>query len=360
VALCPLAGCRYAPRVHSSRWVLGVAMTLGGLGAALGFAACGSSSSPVAAGGTEAGRVDSGGSDTSDSGAPSLDTGVPIFNTEAGDVVASADASCEPPDLLIVLDRSLSMAQLPSGTGYPPKTDAGYLETKWYLAGAAIGDIVMAPNDETTFFGLELLPKAVPISSAPDASACYTVDEARSVTAANLDNVSCEPGEVVVLPGAGNGAAITGAIQAAPLCGGTPLGAALTTAQTTLQALATGGRKRYVLIVTDGEQSPSCLDASVGGGSPVTAAQSLAAAGIETYVVGFGAQAGVADLNDIACAGMTASSFATSCVKRDGAAGYVTAPGVTTPLFYAAADGAALETALKGIAVAVCSCGCAQ
>src|SRR5262245_12653229 len=44
-----------------------------------------------------------------------------------------AGAGCVPPDMLVVLDRTMSMFKRPDGV-IPPDTPAGHAETKWYLA----------------------------------------------------------------------------------------------------------------------------------------------------------------------------------------------------------------------------------
>ena len=162
---------------------------------------------------------------------------------------------------------------------------------------------------------------------------------------------------MLVAPATGTGAQIGSILDpyTLKLCVSTPIAAALGTAQAALAQVAVPGRKQYVVLVTDGGET--CVsDADV-----ITAAQSLSAAGIDTYVVGFGAgDAGakgvnVGLLNDLACAGMTATNFSTSCVKQG--SGYVAANAKGAPLFFLAEDGMAVQTALASVTSNVC-CGC--
>lgn len=88
----------------------------------------------------------------------------------------------------------------------------------------------------------------------------------------------------------------------------------------------------------------------------------LEAAGVYTFIVGFGAQnatpSGVNPpmLNRLACAGHTAKSFATSCVAAAGG-GYDAVDPNGPTLYYDAADGAALQSSLTAIAKELC-CDC--
>ena len=61
-------------------------------------------------------------------------------------------------------------------------------------------------------------------------------------------------------------------------------------------------------------------------------------------------------LNQLACAGHTASGFATHC-SCTGASCTLSGNASTTPLYFKASDGPALQTALAGIATQTC-CGC--
>jgi hypothetical protein len=181
-----------------------------------------------------------------------------------------------------------------------------------------------------------------------------TLTQELGATSAN--NKACQPGQLLYPPAAGNGAAIAATLdpEVETLCVTTPIASALDTARAVLAPLASPLRKQFVLLVTDGGETCS-------GNASIGIAQQLAATGVSTYVVGFGATGGgvnVPLLDNVACAGMTAKGFATACVKGDGG-GYVAAAPNGPPLFLSAQDGPALEAALQGIAGSIC-CGCAR
>jgi len=260
-------------------------------------------------------------------------------------------AACDPPDMMIVLDRSDSMKASPSGgtcrqanqtcssgaqccsgvcTSHKciGSGDAGVSASKWTLAVAAVDLITQAPTDQTMRFGLELLPD-VP---------CVSVQ----------GQGMCGSGVVETELGLGNGAAIASTLQTTQLELGTPIGGALHVAQTKLASVKVSNRKQYAMLVTDGGET-----CSVDGPLPVV--QSLAASGIDTFVIGFGSAVDASLLNDLACAGMTAKNFSSSCMQSSG--GYVASVPSTTHVYYDASDGPALQTALATITNGVC-CGC--
>lgn len=294
-----------------------------------------------------------GGNDSGDAGDATTDS-ILGFGDSPSDGLSDG-GSCDPPDILLVLDHTDSMSQTPGGTN-PPLTDAGLATSKWVLACDAVDTLVTPPEDQGVRFGLELFPlDPAVITDAGGKGQCQTLSALVGGTAST--NTQCQPGEVLVQPALGTGAQISSLLDpyTMRLCVSTPIDAALKTAQQALAAVAAGGRKQYVILVTDGGET--CV-----AGTQVTAtAQALAAAGIDTYVVGFGsADAGskgvnVGLLNDLACAGMTASSFTTACKKQG--SGYIAVTPGGPPLFYLAEDGAALQTALSKVTKSVC-CGC--
>ncbi len=238
----------------------------------------------------------------------------PTFQKSDG--ASTGDASqCDPPDMLIVLDRSDSMGASP-GTG----SDGGALPSKWTLAVQAVDAITAAPTDTQLRYGLEVLPKASGL---------------------------CGTGEPLVPIDLGQGATIASTLAKTPLVYGTPIGGALQLAETTLGAAKVTGRDQFVILVTDGAETCST-------NGPVPVVQALAAAGVKTYVVGFGGAVDKALLDDMACAGMTATGFSTNCKKTS--AGYVS-NGTTNTLYFSALDGTSLKKALATIAGSVC-CGC--
>jgi len=220
--------------------------------------------------------------------------------------------------MLVILDRSQSMS-VPVGTQ----------GSRISLAISAIEKITAAPTDTALRFGLQTLP-------AIGGAECST--------------------QLVVPMGSGNGAAVANALGAMnpQLDFGTPIGGALTSALSTFAKNKDPNRKQYVLLVTDGGECCSCNtnDYDVG------IAQQLAAAGVETFVVGFGGDDDPVLLNDLACAGHTASNFATSCACTSaGCRASTTINASTTPLYFKASDGAGLKQALASIANQTC-CGC--
>lgn len=234
-----------------------------------------------------------------------------------GDVVApdAADAGhCEAPDFLVVLDRSNSMG---ASAG---KTDGGVLPSKWSIASGALGDLVASPNDDGLRFGLEVFPDV---------------------------GGSCASGTVLVQPGPTHGPAIKTHLSTITLLPGTPIGAPIALAQKTLASIKVTGRKQFVLLLTDGGET--CKSAA---GLP--AVQALAKDGVKTFVVGFGGAVDAAELNDLACAGMTAPGQKTSCVQSS--AGWAW-NGTTPNLYYQAQDATSLKKALAAVAGTTC-CSC--
>jgi len=274
-----------------------------------------------------------------------------------GDGAPSEGGGCTPPDMLIVLDHTDSMSDEPNGKK-PANTAAGHLLSKWYLATQAVKAVVAPPLDEKIAFGLELFPlDPHVVTDAGGTGKCQTLMKLLGGTAST--NTSCEAGEILVAPAGGTGATITSLLdpEAVALCNTTPIKRALETAGSELASSAKSGVAQYVLLVTDGGET--CASSA----AVVTTAQGLAAAGVKTFVVGFGAtEAGSAGVNvhlldDLACAGMTAPGFPAPCVK--GAAGYTAKSTSGAPIFSLAEDGTSLETALATITGSVC-CGCVK
>jgi hypothetical protein len=325
---------------------------------------CGLGCSAGTSAGAGAGQSRDAGRDgsLSSDGAGLVDTGAPDV-TLVGDAQhfgqsdASSDAPtvCNAPDLLIVLDHTDSMSDEPNGTK-PPATQAGLMLSKWYLATTAVTTITAPPADQFVHFGLELFPLDPDTVDAGGSGHCQTALALLGGQPAT--NTHCEPAEIAVPPAPGSGSTIASLLDPATsrLCVSTPIALALQTAEAELGAIKVAGRPQYVMLVTDGGET--CK------GDVPSAAQELAAEGIETFVVGFGssdAGAGgvnVPLLNDVACAGKTATGFATACVVGDGG-GYVAKDRHGPPLFFLAEDGPSLSTALKSIAQTTC-CGCAQ
>jgi hypothetical protein len=257
--------------------------------------------------------------------------------------------------MLIVLDHTDSMSDTPNGSA-PPNTPAGHALTKWYLATQAVKAVVAPPLDQKVAYGLELFPlDPKVVTDAGGTGSCETLTALLGGTAST--NTQCQPGEIPIAPAPGTGAAITSLLdpETLRLCVSTPIALALGTAKGELAAIAKPSVGQYVLLVTDGGET--CK------GDVVSAAQQLAAAGVKTFVVGFGAaDAGSAGVNkklldQVACAGLTATGFPAPCTQTP--TGYTATSTSGPPLFYVAEDGASLQAALQSITSKVC-CGCAQ
>ena len=261
---------------------------------------------------------------------------------------SGGNLNCEPADMLIVLDRTMSMHREPNGN---PAVDTpeGLQKSKWWIAVEAV-EAATATYRQGIRFGIELFPLD------PGNNACVTLQERISgITATNPD---CQQGEVLVSPDLSTSAAIDTAIDplTSVLCRSTPIGKGLETTAATLAALdqsATIEREQYALLITDGQDTCSDLEA-------LQEIQAMAAAEVKTYVVGFDGTGGtgvdVPQLNDMACAGLTATDFANNCVD-DGQGNYQWDP-LAQPIVYIVADGAdSLGAALTDIAAEVC-CDC--
>ena len=266
-----------------------------------------------------------------------------------GDGTAGADRSeadgegCNPPDMLIVLDSTMSMSRLPNG-GTPANTPAGRAESKWALAVTAIEAFTSA-LEGTIRFGLERFPRN------PGGNVCVTVEERlRNMRASNPE---CEEGQILVPPDAITAAAIANAIdpETTELCVTTPIAPALMTATDALAGIRVAGRDQYVALISDGIDT--CVETAV-----LPAVQALARAGVKTYAIGFAATGGIdpAMLNDAACGGQTAPDFPAGCVD-DGSGNFRAADPGGPALYLTAEDGARLAMALEAVARQIC-CDC--
>jgi hypothetical protein len=273
------------------------------------------------------------------------------FGTASGSSGTGGDV-CEPPDMLIALDRTLTMHFQPDGTD--PIDAPSYASSKWSQAIGAIEGLVDSQIDQTIRFGLELWPKEEP--------GCITLAE-RVENTKQATNPFCEDGEIVLPPALGSSGAIEAALDplTTKICISTPTGAGLLTASSELAQIKASGRDQYILLVTDGAD----WDQSCPTPDPVTVTQELAAAGVKTFVLGFSATGdimpggvGAPFLNDMACAGMTAPNFATAC-EMDASGGYVAVDPTGPTLYLQASDATALATALHDVAAQVC-CDCVQ
>ena len=211
----------------------------------------------------------------------------------------------DPPDLLIVLDRSGSMAS-PIPT-FPPD-----FTPKWTIMRDALNGVA-ATHENNIRFGLLEFPTD--------------------------DDCAVDGGTAVRVPvDLGQAAEIAGYFQNRSAGGNTPAQLGLSAALAHYQSIPVNDAGRYVLFATDGEPNCSAGDAAA---ETVAAVDALAAAGIKTYVLGFG------------------GGFVDDSVLNDSAiAGEVPRPG-GPPHYYAANSATELEAVLDtisgGIIVPSCS-----
>jgi len=231
------------------------------------------------------------------------------FECDGGRCLPGGDAGCggedfpieaQPPNMLIVLDRSGSMDETIGG---------GWLgggSSKWEIAKEAIAQI-LADYDDRIRFGLDVF------------SAC---------TAGG-----CGPGIIVIEPDLGTQDAINTELAGTDLCDS---GNSETNIGNSLDALVgepllqDASRQSTILLITDGAEN--C------GGDGATAAAALLAQdlSVPTYVVGFGDGVDGAELSGIARAAET---------DRGG-----------DPVYYQADDADELLDALGEIAAGVLGC----
>ena len=189
-----------------------------------------------------------------------------------------------PAEVLLVLDRSASMQDPPSGSSG---------SSKWDLVVPGVNEVVTA-TDGTVSWGLKTFPEG-------EGEACI----ADSVTSA-----------IAVALAASNAKAVTQAISATtPQGNGTPTSDAIDAAVAYLKTLKDRNPK-FILLATDGE--PSCAndkkDTAAARTAAVKSIASAASAGFDTFVVGVATtkDSATTALNDMATAGKMARMGADS------------------------------------------------
>lgn len=295
------------------KWWVGAA--LWALGGAL-FAACsatgnGSSDDDASGAGGTTATTSAG---ATGAGEPFQDADVPGDGSADGSNCGAQTEPIElislgdPPDMLIVMDRSGTMLLPP---GMFPVGDS-----KWQIMKDSLA-IVLPARDSNIRFGLTVFP----------------TDNACAV----------EPGARVGIE-INNALPILSYLNTTGPDGNTPAQFALVEALAYYQSIPVNPAGRYVLFATDG--IPNC-----GGDPPnvdivsdaetVAAAEALADAGIHTFVLGFGGMFGLDPdvLNDAAEAGLEP--------KPNG-----------PPYFYHAEDAAGLQDALDSIAGGIITPSC--
>ena len=217
---------------------------------------------------------------------------------------ASVPAEVVAPNFLLVLDRSCSMTDVVGG------------KTKWTIAVDAIQKLLTA-NTGKIRFGLELFPDTAGNSCAQDGK-----------------GIAVQPGNEAKI------ASLLGA-SLSKNDANFPDGPCVTNIDTGIQAaqsepsFSDKTRKSFVVLITDGQQSSGCTAA--GGDKGTTKIiTDLHAAGVDTFVVGFGSGVDAAQMNAWATAGGRPRAGATK--------------------FYDAADSATLDAAFAAIAKKTLGC----
>ena len=175
----------------------------------------------------------------------------------------------DPPDLLVVLDRSGSMSS-------PPQVFPPTFVSKWQTMRTSLTSVVTTKQQQIKFGLLE-----------------FPSDDNCAATAAPKVNIAL-----------GTAPGFTSYFQSRQPNGNTPAHVGLASALTYYNSIPVNPAGRYVLFATDG--LPNC-----GGGDPnvasdaatVAAVTALHTAGIKTFVLGFGMFGGGGILNQAAIAG---------------------------------------------------------
>ncbi|HXU60834.1 MAG TPA: vWA domain-containing protein [Polyangia bacterium] len=220
-------------------------------------------------------------------------------------------------DILMVLDRSGSMEDVPEGA------PSGSTTTKWQIVVPAMEQIVTATQSSISW-GLKTFPEAA--------------SDGKSDCAGPLGNTPDVP------MAAKDGATMTGTIAATtPNGNGTPTGDAIKAAATYLKSVSDPNPK-YLLLATDGE--PTCVgtsnDSDSAGPYAVQAVTDALAAGFPTFVVGIATTKtnSNARLNALAQAGGEASASVNPLATH----------------YYLANDASGLQAALQAITGQISSC----
>lgn len=239
---------------------------------------------------------------------------------------SDATSTCWEPEVLIAIDRTLSMRTAVDGV------------TKWDMARQAIAAIG-EKFANGIYFGLEFFPKTV--------EGCYTIADIQAGNTVN--NVTCLEGEVVIPPAYDTDELINSAMESAKLCRSSPIKSALLSARDFYVAHppTPAERKQFVILLTDGKET--CEKATLSCG-----AQELLAAGVKTYVVGFGGAVNPDYLNHLVCAGGTAPD-PNSCLIGP-SSGCTEAYLGIDPLYFTAEDGEQLLLQLDEIAAKLAEC----
>jgi hypothetical protein len=191
------------------------------------------------------------------------------------------------PEMLIVLDRSLSMQQ----------------GSRWTPSVSGLKAITSALQADVAF-GLMAFPGTSGSSAPIDCFALsdpQRMGECLALQDLGGSGMTCNAGSLNVPVGYNNAATIAQALDGMAPDGATPTALTLQAARAELEKLVTGPDQltspKYVLLVTDG--SPNCTNGSLGASgqqdaaavsASVAAIQAMAQSGIKTYVLGYDTQ----------------------------------------------------------------------
>lgn len=219
------------------------------------------------------------------------------------------DVLVKPIDILLVLDRSASMENDPSGGDSSP--------SKWEIVVPALQQAITATNTAVSW-GIKVFPEG---------------DKKGACSAASF------PTNILVPIAANNAMKVNTAISITTDKGdGTPTGDAINKAVEYLASLQ-DNHVKYLLLATDGD--PSCPSGDAADTVALQAVTAAAAAGYHTFVVGIASNASkIKALNQLAIAGLEPHLD----------------PDPTAPQFYLASTQADLVTTLKGITGAAATC----
>jgi hypothetical protein len=219
---------------------------------------------------------------------------------------STLDLAPVPPNLLLVLDRSCSMKQVPSGS----------VKTKWALTVDAVNQLVGAYNADVRF-GLTVFPD-ISGGNCTQETFAYPVADNNGPSISSLLTSSTQTADALYPDGPCVTNIDTALIQAAAD-----------------PALTDQTRKSYLMLITDGAQS-SCNAGGGDAGSEAAVKQLFDDRGIKTFVVGFGGAVDGAELDKLATLGGAALA--------------------ATPKYYKAETATELDMAMQAIADQVASC----
>jgi hypothetical protein len=219
------------------------------------------------------------------------------------------DVLIKPIDILLVLDRSASMENDPSGGDSSP--------SKWEIVVPALQQAITATNAAVSW-GIKVFPEG---------------DKKGACSAASF------PTNILVPIAASNATTVNNAIAATTDKGdGTPTGDAINKAVEYLGTVQ-NNHVKYLLLATDGD--PSCPSGDAADTFALQAVTAAATAGYHTFVVGVASNASkIKALNQLAIAGLEPHVD----------------PDPTAPQFYLASTQAELVATLKGITGAAATC----